>query len=215
MEPPYMTIARATATLSLLVSILFLIVARRYRVDAIGVFLAPISLTALLAARVSEWRMLSNVAAFDHALSGYFTVLLAIHVSAIVLSATCFSVAAAVAATYLILNARMKQKSLSLRGHPPSLAALDRVGALCVLIGFPLLTIGIVTGLAWTGTESASSHASLIRQAATYLSWMLFGLALVLRRAFGYRGTRAHWLVILGYVSSLAVFAYYFYRSAQ
>jgi ABC-type transport system involved in cytochrome c biogenesis permease subunit len=67
---------------------------------------------------------------------------------------------------YLLEHRRLKQKRGVARSFGlPSLEALDRVNVAALAVGFPLLTLGLITGSVWLhGVEgrfwSGSGHAS-------------------------------------------------------
>src|SRR5438034_190625 len=52
--------------------------------------------------------------------------------------------------SFLVEHWRLKHKRpLASAGAWPSLEALDRAGAFAVVVGFPLLSLGVVTGSLW------------------------------------------------------------------
>ncbi len=63
-----------------------------------------------------------------------------------------------------------------------------------VIVGLALLSVGIVTGL--TQLESGDYDATMT---VTVAVWVLYTVALVLRREAGLRGRRYAWAVVLGF----------------
>ncbi|OAG26885.1 cytochrome C assembly family protein, partial [Thermodesulfatator autotrophicus] len=75
---------------------------------------------------------------------------LPIHAVISILSYGFFILAAASGVFYLIQERQIKKKKLGgWFKRLPSLDTLDRVNELSIKIGFPLLTVGIITGAAW------------------------------------------------------------------
>ena len=79
----------------------------------------------------------------------------------------------------------------------PSLESLDRLELGGLALGFPLLTLAVLTGYAWVfahGGDRWSPHALL-----TFVAWLVFLVPVtlrVLRREHGHRASRA---VLLGF----------------
>jgi ABC-type uncharacterized transport system permease subunit len=135
-------------------------------------------------------------------------------VTAILLASALFAIASALAATYLLQEKQLKQKrALGLLQRLPPLDVLDRASHKFLLAGFPLLTLGIVTGLVWIG--KIGSEAGLLRQVLAYAAWVLFAIVLLMRSAGGWRGRRAAWGTILGFACAVLVFLVYLVRNAH
>jgi len=96
----------------------------------------------------------------------------------------------------------------------PPLDALDRAEHRFLVAGFPLLTIGILTGTLWARDVEAGGAAEVARAAFGYVSWVLFGAVLLLRAAAGWRGKRAAYGTIAGFGCTLLVLVLYLVRDA-
>ena len=81
------------------------------------------------------------------------------------------------------------------------------------MAGFPLLTIGILTGTLWAREIEAGGAAAIARACLSYASWTLIGGVLLLRAAAGWRGRRSAFGTILGFGLTLLVLAAYLVRS--
>lgn len=184
------------------------VVARaRYRVDIVGVFVAPLALTFLLASRF--------VAAGVPAEPRLRSAILPFHVAANLLGVALFTLAFAAAALYLVQERRLKQKRLDgVMQRLPPLDALDRAEHRFLVAGFPLLTFGILTGTLWAREVEAGGAAEIARAAFGYVSWAVFGMVLLLRAAAGWRGRRAAYGTIAGFAFALLVLLLYVVRDA-
>src|SRR2546430_91619 len=86
----------------------------------------------------------------------------------------------------------------------PSLTLLDEVSAKALLLGFPFLTQGIVTGSVWAKyTYGSYLHWSLT-SLPLLLAWLIYALLLGGRRALGWQGTKAARATVGGFVVVLA-----------
>jgi ABC-type uncharacterized transport system permease subunit len=203
---PVEGIHQATSLMALSAAVIFLLVSRFWRVDVIGAFVAPVSLAALLAARFVG---MPDVA------PPVKNAVLPLHVTAILLASALFSIASALAVTYLLQEKQLKQKrAIGLLQRLPPLDVLDRASHRFLLAGFPLLTLGIVTGLLWIG-KLGEGGGSTLRNTLAYASWFLFAAVLLGRSAGGWRGRRAAWGTILGFGCAVLVFLVYLVRNAR
>ncbi len=202
---PVEGIQQAASLMGLVAATVFLFVSRAKRLDAVGAFVAPISLGALLSAR-----FLGGGPAAPLVKSA----VLPFHVTAILVASALFAVSSALAATYLVQEKQLKQKRTlgRTRGLPP-LEVLERASHRFLLAGFPLLTLGILTGLLFIGKfGDAIGRAQLLRQILAYAAWVCFAVVLFMRSAGGWRGRRAAWGTLVGFGCAVLVFVVYLVR---
>jgi len=91
---------------------------------------------------------------------------------------------------------------------------LDQLAFRSVLTGFPLLTIGIVTGALFASRLGAMDGATSMAAVLSAISWVLFAGVLLLRVAAGWTGRRAAIGTILGFVSAVTVLLGYLLRGS-
>ncbi|UCE85756.1 MAG: cytochrome c biogenesis protein CcsA [Deltaproteobacteria bacterium] len=90
---------------------------------------------------------------------------------------------------FLTENRRLKTKKfLSL--PLPSLEALDRVNLAALALGFPLLTLGVLTGVLWVQTESGRPWTGSAHELWNALGWALYA-GLATARFAGHQGSRS------------------------
>jgi ABC-type uncharacterized transport system permease subunit len=185
---------------------IYLALRRRYRIDVVGAFVAPLALTFLLASS------LVGMSAPD---PHYRRAILPIHVAANLLGDALFMLAFAAAVAYLLQERRLKQKNLAgfFRKLPP-LDALDKAEHRFLLAGFPLLTAGIVTGVYWAHDVEAGGAAAIARAALGYATWVLFAAVLLLRAGAGWRGRKAAYGTIAGFSFAVLVLILYLIRAS-
>jgi ABC-type uncharacterized transport system permease subunit len=94
----------------------------------------------------------------------------------------------------------------------PSLDTLDRLSARFLVAGFPLLTLGVATGLLWIGSARAGS-SQWLRQGVGLLAWLQLAAVLFMRGAAGWRGRRAAYGTIGGFLFAMLAFGLYLLHS--
>ncbi|MGH7438854.1 MAG: cytochrome C assembly family protein [Polyangiaceae bacterium] len=195
----------ALSVASMLACLAYVLGRLRFRMDAVGAFVAPQALAFLLASRFvgpaidGEPRLRSALLPF-HVASSLFGIAL-------------FTLASAAAVAYLLQERHLKRKELDGVDRLPPIDALDRAEHRFLVAGFPLLTIGILTGTIWAREVQAGGAADVARAALSYAAWALIAGVLLLRAAAGWRGRRAAVGTILGFGLTMLVLVFYLVRS--
>ena len=100
------------------------------------------------------------------------------------------SVAGLAGIFYLVEHRRLKSKrALRPRFRGPSLEALDQINAVALAVGFPLLTLGVVTGMIWQHSIHGVLWTANAHETWTFVSWVIYA-ALVLVRFVGHQWAR-------------------------
>lgn len=202
---PVTTAHFVVSVAALVAGAVYTVLRRRYRIDALGAFVAPAALTFVLGSRFAG--------APERTIpSGY----LAMHVTVNILGEALFLLASGAAVLYLVLDHELKQRKRGgmLRRLPP-LDALDRAEHRFLLIGFPLLTLGIVTGTAWARRFEVGGASEIFRAGFAYATWVLFAGVLLMRALAGWRGRKAAWGTLVGFAFALAVLVVYLLRTSR
>ena len=91
---------------------------------------------------------------------------------------------------YLLEHRRLKRKRSVTRGLGwPSLEALDRVGLAALTVGFPLLTLGLLTGAAWVRDTQGQFWNGSTHAMWTLIAWGIYA-GLSVARFAGRQGAR-------------------------
>jgi ABC-type uncharacterized transport system permease subunit len=188
---------------SLLASAVYLAARRRFRIHALGLILAPVGLVLALTTF-----FLGRPAAPG----GLTASFIGLHVFANLCGAGLFLLASGAAALYLVHERRLKRKRSVLAVRLPSLGALDKAAHRFLLAGFPLLTLGLVTGTVAAQHAEIASVSELLRTVFGWATWLLFAAVLLLRAAAGWRGRRAAYGTIAGFACALVVLLIYVLR---
>jgi ABC-type uncharacterized transport system permease subunit len=189
---------------SLLAAAVYLLARRRFRIDALGLVVGPLGLAFLLGT------YFLGQPGPEPKLSPLF---IAAHVLANLLGVALFLLAGGAAALYLVQEKRLKNKRAAARiANLPPLDTLDHAVHRFLVAGFPLLTLGIITGTFWARHLEMGSAEEVMRVVLGYATWLLIALVLLLRAAAGWRGRRAAYGTIAGFACAAAVIVIYLVR---
>jgi ABC-type uncharacterized transport system permease subunit len=172
----------------------------RLNVRAAALVLPPVSALMVLSSYVFGVGAPSGQ---DVNTAGWF----AFHTSIATAGVAALAVSFGMSLLFLVKERALKSKrSLRVLEMLPSLEALDRLGFQALLYGFPLLTLGIATGMVY----SAAVHHHLwiwgTKQIFPVIAWAVFGGILWARFARGIRGRRSAILAIAGFAFALLTF---------
>ncbi len=177
----------------------YLLVQLKYRLTVLGSFIAPLAFLMCLAA-------FAFGTGAEELPPGLKTYWLPLHVTLAFLGNAVFALASGVSLMYLLQEYQLKKKKMKvLHEHFPSLETLDRLNYIFLVWGFPLMTLGIITGSMWAGVHWGNYWSWESRQISSALTWLLYG-ALLHGRMTGWRGKKAAILTILGFVVVLGYF---------
>ena len=184
----------------------YLLLRRRFRLHAVGAIVGPLALTFLIGAQfVSTSEVDAEVPRG----------LLAFHIASNLLGLGVFLVAGGSSALYVALEHRLRAKKLGMSQAStrlPPLDALDRAAHRLLLVGFPLLTFGVVTGAVFTQRVAEGGSVAVFRTVLGYATWGLLATVLLLRQIIGLRGRRAAYGTLAGVACVLLVMLVYAVR---
>lgn len=87
--------------------------------------------------------------------------------------------------------------------HLPRVQVLDEIVYRSVLVGFPLLTIGIITGAAWADYAWGSYWSWDPKETWSLITWLVYSAFLHARLARGWSGRRSALLSVIGFAAVL------------
>ena len=107
----------------------------------------------------------------------------------------------------LIQERQLKTKRLGAWFHRlPNLDVLDELNYRCLTIGFPLLTVGIITGAVWAQQAWGTYWSWDPKETWSLITWLLYAGLLHGRLTVGWRGRRAAIWALIGFGSVLFTF---------
>lgn len=179
----------------------FLIVHGKYSLPIIGAFVSP----------VVTFFMIGSAAIISHHPLPLPPVLrsswLPIHTTLSFIGEAVFALAFCIAIMYLIQEHLIKTKKINKFFHRlPSLQALDHLNYFCLSIGFPFLTLGIITGSLWASFAWGSYWSWDPKETWSLITWLIYAALLHGRLMTGWRGRRAAVFSIMGF--SVVIFTF-------
>jgi cytochrome c-type biogenesis protein CcsB len=132
---------------------------------------------------------------------------LPIHVTLAVAGNAVFALMAIGGLMYLFQERLIKTKRLG-RFHKllPSLDMLDNINRSGLLLGFFLLTLGMISGALWAGSAWGSYWSWDPKETWSLITWCAYAAMVHQRVALGWRGKRAAVLAIIGFCLVLFTF---------
>jgi len=129
-----------------------------------------------------------------------------IHTPLVILGYVAFFVAFSAAVLYLFQERELKLKRVFFN-RLPSLEICDDLAYRSLAVGFPLMTLGILSGALWAqqvwGVEWMSDPKILL----AFVTWLIYLLLIHYRLIAGWRGKKAAYLAIVGFVGVVATFS--------
>src|SRR5579872_4503203 len=111
---------------------------------------------------------------------------------------------------YLIQERRLKSKKpSSLISFLPALEVIDQIGYRSLLLGFPFMTLGLITGSVVAITAPTIGRVDFLdpKILLSVLMWAVYMLMVFTRWNSGWRGRRAAFLATFAFVAALAAWA--------
>lgn len=178
----------------------FLIAYAKYRIKPLSVFVFPLIFIMCFMANL----FYDPSPSIPSALRSNW---IYIHTPLIFLGYAAAFIAFAAALMYLIQEHALKSK------HPvrfynwlPSLEICDDLAYRSLAIGFPLITLGIITGALWAQAAIGGSWAKDTTVLFSLITWLVY-LLLLFYRLTGWRGRKAAYLSIAGFIGVVLTFA--------
>ncbi len=197
---PISSLHEASSFFSWCIVLIFFFLEYHYRLDLLGPFTMPIVFILMLSSSMlpKEIKPLSPV------LQSYW---LGIHTFLAFLGNAAFAMAFGIGIMYLIQEHHLKSKRLNgLFQRLPNLQILDEVNYKLITIGFPLLTLAIITGAIWAESAWGSYWRWDPKEVWSLITWFIYALVLHVRLTVGWRGRKAALLSIVGFMSVLFTF---------
>jgi ABC-type transport system involved in cytochrome c biogenesis permease subunit len=181
-------------------AIAFLLLNLRYRFQLVGVVVLPlISVFYLLALFSSE--------SYRHAPTLMQSPWASVHIIFSFLALAIFSLSFVLGILFIIEEFQLKYKVLpKVVLKLPSLEILEQIHAKALMVGFILLSGGIITGAAWAKSVTGVYFFEDARQLWAICAWLIYALILQTRFTAGWRGRRGVLLSLLGFLVILFTF---------
>ena len=197
---PVTNLFESLSFFALSITCVFLVVEIRYNMRTLGAFVAPLAFVFSIFAAFLP----GEVAELAPALNSYW---LPVHVLLLFVGDAVFAVAFGAGIMYLLQEKQVKRKKMgAIFKRLPSLDVLDDINYRCLTIGFPLLTVGIITGSIWAEYAWGSYWSWDPKETWSLITWLLYAALLHGRLTVGWRGRKAAILAIVGFCAVLFTF---------
>jgi cytochrome c-type biogenesis protein CcsB len=116
---------------------------------------------------------------------------------------TCFLGYGGFAISFLASIAYLIVGRPSAEAKPELIEALDAVVTKTISFGFVFLTLGIITGAVWANSAWGTYWSWDPKETWSLITWFIYAIFLHCRYMRGWRGRKAAWISILGFLSVL------------
>ncbi|PLX75886.1 MAG: c-type cytochrome biogenesis protein CcsB [Desulfuromonas sp.] len=197
---PVSNLHESLSFFALTIVCIYLLFDFRYRLAILGAFVCPLAVVLMVIGSAVPKQVKPINPLLD---SWWFP----IHVSLAFLGYAVFALAAAAAVIYLLQERMLKSKKISGLYHRlPSLEVLDTINYRCLTFGFPLMTMGIISGAVWANMAWGGYWRWDPKETWALITWFLYAALLHGRLTIGWRGRRAAIFAIIGFLCLLFSF---------
>ena len=197
-QVPMTSFHEALSFFSWALVLVFLLVDFRHRVHVLGAFILPLASLSLLSAAALP----KEVPTLQPVLGTVW-----LHVTLSTLGTVGFAVAFVAGIMYLIQDGLLKSKKFNvLYTKLPPLDFLDYLNQRSIVMGFPFLTLGIITGAISAEFARGSYLNWNPEQTWALVTWLFYFIVLLGRLTIGWRAKRAAYLTIIGFAGVLLTF---------
>lgn len=172
----------------------------RYSLKILGVYAAPLLLIIVLAASNLSPEAAETTSVFKNF---WFVT----HIITIFMGEAALALACGAGGLYLLQEYAIKSKK---RGfffkRLPSLDLIDTTGAACIIWGFTLLTVGLVTGLIYARMVWGHMWSWDPKEIWSAITWLVYAVLLHGRLISGWHGSRAAVMSIVGFAFIIFTF---------
>lgn len=190
----------AMSFFALVLVVTYLIVQVRLNLRILGSFVSPLAVIFMLTSSFLPADAIPKSGAFQ-------SWWIFLHVTALFIANALFALAFSAGVMYLLQERQIKRKNFGfLYPRLPSLDRLDEINHYCLIVGFPLMTVGLVAGFAYASLIWRATWSGDPKEVFSLITWFIYAILLHERLAVGWRGRRAAWLAIFGFSAVLVTF---------
>jgi cytochrome c-type biogenesis protein CcsB len=182
--------------------LIYLMLEFKYKQKIIGVLVTPLAFLTIA--------IISIIPSINPKITPLMPALqsnwLTIHVTTCFFGYAAFAVSFGISILYLIQDRKGGQREGMVKWLP-SLSILDEINYKTIVIGFPMLSLGIITGAAWANYAWGSYWSWDPKETWSLITWFVYAAFLHARITRDWRGRKAAILSILGFVA--VMFTYF------
>jgi len=172
---------------------IYLLLYLKYRLEVLAAFASPVAVVLMVLASFFP----KEIVPVAPVLESFW---LPIHVTLAIVGNAMFALAFAAGIMYLIQERQIKSKKIgAFYRRLPALKILDDLNYRCLSWGFPLLTLGIITGSIWAESAWGSYWTWDPKETWSLITWFLYAALLHGRLTVGWRGRKAAMFAVAGF----------------
>ncbi|MDY6989032.1 MAG: cytochrome c biogenesis protein CcsA [Thermodesulfobacteriota bacterium] len=134
-----------------------------------------------------------------------------LHLGTLIVGNAAFAIACFAGILYLVQERAIKDKKPGFFFRRlPSLKLLDSMGYASLVVGFPMLTFGVITGVIYAQMVRGRFWSWDPREILGAVTWLVYAALLHERLAVGWQGRRAAIMTIVGFAILLLTFFLFF-----
>ncbi len=172
---------------------IYLLLYLKYRLEVLAAFASPVAVVLMVLASFFP----KEIVPVAPVLESFW---LPIHVTLAIVGNAMFALAFAAGIMYLIQERQIKSKKIgAFYRRLPALKILDDLNYRCLSWGFPLLTLGIITGSIWAESAWGSYWTWDPKETWSLITWFLYAALLHGRLTVGWRGRKAAIFAVVGF----------------
>ena len=181
------------------IALVYLLMDLKYKQRAVGAFVIPFAFIFMI------WGQLGLNAEIQPLVPALQSNWLTYHVITCFLGYAAFAVACGASIMYLLVIGREERKgdNQGLMGIFPSAKILDDINYKAIMFGFPMLSLGIITGAAWANYAWGTYWSWDPKETWSLIIWFIYAAFLHARFTRGWVGRKAAWLSILGFAATI------------
>ncbi|MCA9669258.1 MAG: cytochrome c biogenesis protein CcsA [Myxococcales bacterium] len=172
----------------------------RWKLGSLGAAMALLAFGLLLAARLAQGK--------EPPVAQAVLFLKRMHLTLVALGVSAFALAAGVAVLYLVQNAALKGGRVGGERRGPAITTLDTLGRRLVMVGFPVFTLAVITGVLWM-LKAGGSGGFRLEYGFAGIVWLIFAVLIGGRLTVGLRGRSAALLTLAGFGFTAVVLLIY------
>jgi cytochrome c-type biogenesis protein CcsB len=184
---------------ALTIAVVYLLMERKFKIKTAGAFVTPFPFIIMAYASLNP----NDIQPLVPALQSNWLIS---HVVTCFVGYAAFAVSFGVSFLYLFKVTGEKnpvKKQGAFLDYLPGSDLLDEVGYKTIAIGFPLLTIGIITGAFWANVAWGTYWSWDPKETWSLIVWLIYAAYLHARITRGWRGKKAALLSIIGFSATL------------
>ena len=199
---PYTTGFEITLFFAWVIVVIFFLTEYKYKIKDLGTFVIPVVFLILFYSAFQS----REVLLIDDSSTMFW---LTMHRALSIIGYAAFAIAFGAALMYLIQEHQVKTKKLGVMYfRMPSLEVLDDLNYKVIAIGFPLFTLGFMTGSIWNIKIDESFFAwDVLKTWPLVVAWLIYCGIFFGRLLVGWRGKKAAQGAILGFFT--IIFTYF------